>query len=92
MKNKETRYNQIKNREKEIYNWFIDYKKGLSCIRCDDNRFYVLDFHHEEDDKEFDVSRISRIGYSKKAILKEVEKCIPVCANCHRELHYLKET
>ena len=23
-----------------------------------------------------------------KRILKEVSKCIPICANCHRKLHY----
>ena len=27
-------------------------------------------------------------GYSKKKIIKEIEKCDTLCANCHRIEHY----
>lgn len=27
-------------------------------------------------------------NFSKARILKEIEKCTPLCANCHRKLHY----
>jgi hypothetical protein len=59
---------------------------GNKCERCGyDKCAAALEFHHLRD-KEQDLSRMIRSGAISK-ILKEVEKCILICANCHRELH-----
>ena len=68
---------------------FKDYKKTLSCVRCGDNRHYVLDFHHRDPStKSFTVS--SKVGFSEKKLYEEIAKCDPICRNCHAELHYLE--
>ena len=48
-----------------------------------------LDFHHEDPTKkEYGISSNgSTISWEKLKI--ELDKCILLCANCHRELHYL---
>jgi len=61
---------------------------GGKCSMCGYNKCSAaLDFHHKSDDKESEVIRILR-DYSKEKALKEAMKCILLCANYHRELHY----
>lgn len=50
----------------------------------------ALDFHHTDPSKK-DFG-ISSGGYTRsfEKIKDELDKCILVCANCHRELHYNK--
>lgn len=67
-----------------------NYKKQLSCKKCGENRFYLLDFHHiNPKEKEYSIS--SNPNASFQTIQKEIEKCIVLCSNCHREFHYLNQ-
>lgn len=61
---------------------------GGKCCVCDyDRHFSALDFHHVlSDDKIGCPSEVIK-NLGKKAFLEEVEKCILVCSNCHREIH-----
>ncbi len=60
------------------------------CAKCGDSRIYVLDFHHiDETQKEFTIGRLKK--GSKKILQEEINKCISLCANCHREFHYLNK-
>jgi len=78
-KNKKERW---KNRKKELI-----IELGGKCEICGYNKcFEALDFHHNKGDKEACISKIIKDGSKQKA-LKESEKCIILCANCHRELH-----
>lgn len=45
---------------------------------------YVMDFDHTGDDKQFNVSRLWRLGCSLATLKKEIAKCELVCSNCHR--------
>lgn len=59
------------------------------CIKCGDNRKYVIDFHHiNPDTKLFEVSKGST-GRSHKNVIAEANKCVCLCRNCHTEFHYL---
>jgi len=74
--------NIIKNR-----NFFIEYKKTKVCDICGESRWYVLDFHHLKE-KKHEIGDLIKHGCSLKTLIEELNKCIPVCANCHREIHY----
>jgi hypothetical protein len=62
--------------------------KGNKCELCGYDRCpEALEFHHPFDDtKEFGVS--SR-GYTRswEKVREEIDKCVLLCANCHREVH-----
>lgn len=77
----------VAKRRKKIKELAIKYKGG-KCYFCDYSRYIgALDFHHKNgSDKEFGLSTrgLTRSWTKTK---KEVDKCILVCANCHRELH-----
>lgn len=67
------------------------YKEDRGCANCGEKRFYLLDFHHRNpDEKEFIISHHTRKTYEN--LLPEIEKCEVLCANCHREYHYLHDT
>jgi hypothetical protein len=61
--------------------------KGGKCICCGYNQHPgVLDFHHlDQSTKEFGIGTR---GYTRswEKIKAELDKCILVCANCHREI------
>ena len=77
--------------KKRKVEWFIEYKKTLQCRNCGENRWYVLDFHHLGEKKDT-LSQLVADNVSKKRIMDEVTKCVPLCANCHRELHHFERS
>lgn len=80
----------VKKRREKIKKDAIDYKGG-KCEICGYNKcIEALEFHHINNDKDFGISAK---GYTRsfKKIKEELDKCILVCANCHRELHYLNK-
>lgn len=47
----------------------------------------VMDLHHiNPEEKDMNVSRILRKGSYQK-LQEEIDKCIVLCANCHRMIH-----
>lgn len=63
-------------------------EKGGKCQICGYSRCVkALDFHHiDETTKEFGMSSHG-LTRSWEKIKKEIDKCVLVCANCHREIH-----
>jgi len=61
---------------------------GGKCIFCAYDRCSAaLDFHHkDESTKEFGLSQ-DGLTRSWERTKKELDKCVLVCANCHREIH-----
>lgn len=67
-------------------------KATEKCCKCGETRSYTLDFHHiDGNNKEATVARMVSNTYSVKKTLNEIEKCVVLCANCHREFHYLNQ-
>lgn len=63
----------------------VEYKGG-KCERCGYNKCIdALEFHHLDPlTKDFTISS-SNLSLEKQKL--EVDKCLLVCANCHREIH-----
>ena len=57
------------------------------CSVCGYDRCIgAIEFHHfNAGEKDFEVSKMS--SFSKEKIISELEKCLMLCANCHREIH-----
>lgn len=48
----------------------------------------ALQYHHKDPKtKTRDISKMAGRNYNIKVILKEIEKCSLLCANCHISLH-----
>ncbi|SRR6266436_435602 len=58
--------------------------KKQPCVDCG-NRFppECMDFHHTKGKKKFNLS-YGVFQHSVADIMKEIKKCIVICANCHR--------
>ena len=64
------------------------FKRTLKCTKCGFNHPAALDFHHRNPvEKENIVSKLASDG-CYAAAMEEVQKCIVLCANCHRVHHY----
>jgi len=86
--NKERRLKLNAIRVKGYKDWYKNYKKDLKCERCGFNKHpAALDFHHKNNNKEYNVSQMVVQGYSPKSILKEIKKCEVLCRNCHAIEH-----
>jgi hypothetical protein len=87
-KNNKSKYvERAKKRKPVEYQKTRNLLKGLKtqCIRCGEDHPAVLDFHHTNpDEKESSIARIK----SRKKIIEESKKCIVLCSNCHRKLHW----
>lgn len=78
----------VQNKRRILNKLKLIYTFGSKCSICGYNKnISALEFHHSDPtEKEFDLSKNIDCSYEK--LLKEVEKCILICANCHRELHH----
>ena len=67
------------------------YSFKIKCCRCGyDKNPAALEFHHIDNHKEALVSKLFQHYVSPKRLEKikvEMDKCIILCANCHREEH-----
>jgi len=61
---------------------------GGKCMKCGYSKYpEVLEFHHK--DPKLKRFGISLKGHSRswERVKEEIEKCLLLCANCHREIH-----
>ena len=88
-KDKENQKQRIYRRRAELKLWLKEYKATLSCDRCPEDHPATLEFHHlDPAKKEIAISEVIQVkGWGKERIQKEIDKCIVLCANCHRKEH-----
>ncbi|OVE78929.1 hypothetical protein BVY00_01605 [bacterium G20] len=76
----------VSKRRRAVKALAIEYKGG-KCQLCGYKKYQgALDLHHiDREQKEFNISKK---GHSRswERVKKEIDKCILVCANCHREV------
>lgn len=63
---------------------------GACCVICGYSKCYeALEFHHiDPTKKDIKVSSFRANPVSWTNICNELQKCVLLCANCHREVHY----
>jgi len=71
---------------RKMLNELVKKRKSLGCAICGEKDNRCLDFHHTSG-KEMNISRSVRLCLSKERIISEIDKCVVVCANCHRKIH-----
>jgi hypothetical protein len=83
---KAANYARVKKYRYDIKEKSIQYKGG-SCEKCGYNKCNsALEFHHlEPNEKDFGIGSYTVLAWDK--VKEELDKCIMVCANCHREIH-----
>ena len=75
----------VAKRRRKIKLMAIEYKGG-KCQACGYNKYPgALDLHHINGNKSFGIGEK---GYTRswEKVREELDKCILVCANCHREI------
>lgn len=84
---KKRNYNKVKVHRQKIKEKAVEYKGG-KCSNCGYNKcIWAFEFHHlDPSEKDFGISKYSTLSWNR--IKVELDKCIMLCANCHRELHY----
>lgn len=78
---------QVLDRQRNFKKLCIEYKGG-HCIVCNYNKCNgALEFHHlNPNEKDFTIANARLTSFNDK-VKKELDKCILVCSNCHREIH-----
>lgn len=81
-------FKYTKERKEKFFKKFDEYKKKLVCNMCGEDRHYVLEFHHKDQNKK--TGTIARIkqNCNWEQLMAEISICEVLCANCHREYHY----
>ena len=66
---------------------FIEDHKIKHPCSCGETEPCCLSYHHENDDKMWNISDMVNKGYGLKRLQTEINKCIVLCLNCHAKLH-----
>lgn len=76
-------------RIEELVQWFHRLKRDeYDCADCGEGHPACIEFHHPNDDKTEGVAKMVHNGYGRDRVRAEIEKCVPLCANCHARRHY----
>lgn len=87
-KNKEKETARVQARQKSLRDYVQDYKLERGCSVCGYRRCgAALDLHHATGEKKLGVSNLIQRCPSPEKLQVELDKCVVLCANCHRELH-----
>ena len=86
------RREKLNARRRELKKEWDAFKCTLKCTKCGFSHHAALDFHHEDPaTKTGNVHRFVSNGQFSRAY-EEIKKCIVLCANCHRIVHYNEKT
>ena len=90
---KECHKNHVKKMYQKRKNTVGEIKSSVGCAKCGEKRPYILDFHHKDPSiKDAGIARMTSNKNKIEDIQKEIDKCVVLCSNCHREFHHLEFT
>lgn len=88
---KECHSGYMKNHYQEKKQLIQELKEKDKCAKCGETRGYVLDYHHvNPEEKEDTIARMTSNNYRLDKVMSEIQKCICLCSNCHREFHHFE--
>lgn len=88
LKNRETHIGKTRIRKVRERQKWIEYKAAQKCSHCGIQHPAVIDFHHVIKEDKKSVNELVKRGSYVTAIREAESKCIPICSNCHRVLHW----
>ena len=67
---------------------------GVEGCTCGESHIACLEFHHSKGSVKVAcvATMIRSSKYTVQEIIAEARKCVVLCANCHRKLHYVPVT
>jgi len=78
-------------KQTERQQWLTEYKAGMGCAICGESLPVVLSLHHidpeTKDATVFEMTNNTNV-YTDEQFFEEVAKCVVLCENCHRKLHW----
>ena len=80
------RTNEINERRRTNKLKAIDYLGGKCCVCNGVFKPAVFDFHHIDSSKK-ESNPGNLMGRKWERLREELDKCVLLCANCHREVH-----
>lgn len=76
---------QARRRKAKVNDFLRQHKLSVGCEDCGFKKHHAaLEFHHEGDDKEINLSFAKSLAQARK----EMRKCTVLCSNCHRIRHW----
>lgn len=83
-----TYLNQKERGLKRKYEYILS--RGGKCEKCGyDHNLAALEFHHiNPEEKEFQIDIRKFANANLNQLKQELDKCVILCANCHRETHH----
>lgn len=86
LNNKEYYIKKARKSEKVFNDWYLSLKYNKPCTKCGHiGHPKAMHWHHKFGNKEFCISEGKQRGYGRIKILREIEKCELLCADCHAE-------
>jgi len=86
-KHKKRYRENLQKRRKHIRELVASFK--IKCEFCPEDHPACLEFHHRDPaEKEDTIAEAIQSKWGDSRIIAEIKKCIVLCSNCHRKLHY----
>jgi hypothetical protein len=87
--NKKSTMDNVARRKRRLRKEWFEYKAKQRCSRCGFSHPATIDFHHVIRKNKKSVNVLAVRHFNIPAAIREAEeKCIPLCSNCHRILHW----
>jgi hypothetical protein len=80
-------------RRERLRQWSYEYRTDRGCRRCSESDPVCLQFHHPDpDEKSGAVGQLISDGAGAERVRAEADRCLVLCANCHRREHFQPPT
>jgi hypothetical protein len=90
-KNKQAQYLRNKKNIAIYRNELNVHKSNQGCCLCNEDDPCCLDFHHIDPNTKRKAVGLLVAGGLGKQLWDEIEKCVLLCACCHRKIHACRE-